>query len=160
MTMAAATESDVVSPIGTIAEVKAGFPATFDAAGFAAYFDGASEKEIGLMEDFTIPTSSTTVETFNEMKTGQIIKVLTFTDAGEATIVSAHVINDDGQAILIDHHNGAQKSKPVSVKLTHSDGSVTYYAGKVSSYEPVKVPLNRCTYTISVDKKMVEVAAP
>lgn len=157
--MPAATESDVVSPIGTIAYVQPGFPATFDAAGFAALFAG-TEKEIGLMEDFTIPTSTTTVETFNEMKTGQIIKVLTFTDAGEATIVTAHVIDDDGQAVLIDYHNGAQKTKPVSIKLEHSDGSVTYYAGKVSGYEPVKVPLNRCTYTISVDKKMVEVVAP
>ncbi|AAW67524.1 hypothetical protein [Listonella phage phiHSIC] len=158
--MAIATEVDVVSPVGTIAEVKAGFPATFDAAGFSAHFDGLSETELGLMEDFTIPTSSTTVETFNDMKSGQVIKVLTFTDAGDATLVTAHVIDDDGQAILIDHHNGANKTTPVSIKLSHSDGSVTYYAGKVSGYEPVKVPLNRCTYTIAVDKKMVEVAAP
>ena len=157
--MPLANEADVVSPIGTIAYVKAGFPATFDASGFGAFFDG-TEEELGLMEDFTIPTSSTTVETFNDMKSGQVIKVLTFTDAGEATLVTAHVIDDDGQAILIDHHNGANKTTPVSIKLAHSDGSVTYYAGKVSGYEPVKVPLNRCTYTIAVDKKMVEVAAP
>lgn len=157
--MPLANEADVVSPIGTVAFIKAGFPATFDAAGFAALFDG-TEEELGLMEDFTIPTSSTTVETFNDMKTGQIIKVLTFTDAGDATLVTAHVIDDDGQAVLIDHHNGANKTTPVSIKLAHSDGSTTYYAGKVSGYEPVKVPLNRCTYTIAVDKKMVEVAAP
>ena len=157
--MAIATEVDVVSPIGTFAGIKAGLPATFDAAGFAAHLDG-TETELGLMEDFTIPTSSTTVETFNDMKSGQVIKVLTFTDAGEATLVTAHVIDDDGQAILIDHHNGDEKTKPVSIKLSHSDGSVTYFAGKVSGYEPVKVPLNRCTYTIAVDAKMVEVAAP
>lgn len=157
--MALATEVDVVSPVGTIAYIQPSFPATFDAAGFATLF-GGTETELGLMEDFTIPTSSTTVETFNDMKSGQVIKVLTFTDAGEATLVTAHVIDDDGQAILIDHHNGANKTTPVSIKLAHSDGSVTYYAGKVSGYEPVKVPLNRCTYTIAVDKKMVEVAAP
>lgn len=158
--MAAATEVDVVSPIGSTAEVKAGYPATFDAAGFEAFFDGTSEKELGLLEDFTIPTSSTTVETFNVMKTGQIIKVLTFTDAGDATLVTAHVIDDDGQAVLIDHHNGTEKTKPVSIKIEHSDGSATFYAGKVSGYEPVKVPLNRCTYTIAVDNKMIEVVAP
>lgn len=157
--MALASEVDVVSPIGTIAYIQEGSPATFDAAGFATLF-GGTETELGLMEDFTIPTSSATVETFNDMKSGQVIKVLTFTDAGDATLVTAHVIDDDGQAILIDHHNGANKTTPVSIKLAHSDGSVTYYAGKVSGYEPVKVPLNRCTYTIAVDKKMVEVAAP
>ncbi len=156
--MPIATASDVVSPIGTFADVIAGAPATYDAAGFAALFDGTSETELGLLEDFTIPESTTTVETFNDMKAGEIIKVLTFTDAGEASITTAHVIDDDGQAILIDHHNGTEKTKPLSIKLNHSDGSVTYYSGKVSGYAPVKNPLNRVTYTIAVDKRMVEVA--
>ena len=156
--MALASEVDVVSPIGTIAYIQEGFPATFDEAGFATLFGGA-ETELGLMEDFTIPTSSTTVETFNDMKSGQVIKVLTFTDAGDATLVTAHVIDDDGQAILIDHHNGANKTTPASIKLAHSDGSVTYYAGKVSGYEPVKLLLNRCTYTIVVHNKMAALAA-
>lgn len=156
--MATATASDVVSPIGSYADVIAGAPATYDAAGFAALFDGASETELGLLEDFTIPESTTTVETFNDMKAGEIIKVLTFTDAGEASITTAHVIDDDGQVILIDHHNGTEKTKPLSIKLNHSDGSVTYYSGKVSGYAPVKNPLNRVTYTIAVDKRMVEVA--
>jgi len=156
--MPIATASDVVSPIGTFADVIAGAPATYDAAGFAALFDGASETELGLLEDFTIPESTTTVETFNDMKAGEIIKVLTFTDAGEASITTAHVIDDDGQAIIIDHHNGTEKTKPLSIKLNHSDGSVTYYSGKVSGYAPVKNPLNRVTYTIAVDKRMVEVA--
>lgn len=155
--MALATASDVVSPIGTYASVIAGAPATYDAAGFGALFDG-TETELGLLEDFTIPESTTTVETFNDMKAGEIIKVLTFTDAGEASITTAHVIDDDGQAILIDHHNGTEKTKPLSIKLNHSDGSVTYYSGKVSGYAPVKNPLNRVTYTIAVDKRMVEVA--
>lgn len=158
--MPLANEADVVSPIGTVSYVKAGFPATFDSAGFAAHFDGLTETEIGLLEDFTIPQSSTTVETFNVMKTGQIVKIMTFTDAGDADLTTAHVVDDDGQAILIDHHNGANKTLPVSIKLAHSDGSTTYYAGKVSGYAPVKVPLNRCTYTIAVDNKMVEVSAP
>ncbi|AUR89625.1 hypothetical protein NVP1127O_33 [Vibrio phage 1.127.O._10N.286.52.E12] len=157
--MTIATASDVVSPIGSFASVITGLPATFDAAGFAAKFDG-TEKEIGLLEDFTIPQSSAAVETFNDMKAGQVIKVTTYADAGDADITTAHVLTDDGQAILIDHHNGVNKSLPVSIQLSHSDGSFTYYAGKVSGYAPVKVPLNRCTYTISVDKKMVEVAAP
>ncbi|AUR90082.1 hypothetical protein NVP1137O_28 [Vibrio phage 1.137.O._10N.261.46.B5] len=157
--MAIATASDVVSPIGTFADVIAGAPATYDAAGFATLF-GGTETELGLLEDFTIPESTTTVETFNDMKAGEIIKVLTFTDAGEASITTAHVIDDDGQAILIDHHNGAEKTKPLSIKLNHSDGSVTYYSGKVSGYAPVKNPLNRVTYTIAVDKRMVEVVAP
>ena len=156
--MAIATSSDVVSPIGSYADVIAGAPATYDAAGFDALFDGTSETELGLLEDFTIPESTTTVETFNDMKAGEIIKVLTFTDAGEASITTAHVIDDDGQAILIDHHNGTEKTKPLSIKLNHSDGSVTYYSGKVSGYAPVKNPLNRVTYTIAVDKRMVEVA--
>lgn len=156
--MAIATASDVVSPIGTFASVKAGLPATFDAAGFAALFDG-TETEIGLLEDFTIPQSSSTVETFNDIKAGDVIKVPTFSDAGDADLTTAHVIDDDGQAILIAHHNGNNKTEPVSIMLSHSDGSKTYYAGKVSGYAPVKVPLNRCTYTIAVDKNMVEVAA-
>ena len=157
--MPAAVASDVVSPIGTFADVIAGAPATYDAAGFAALF-GGTETEIGLLEDFTIPESTTTVETFNDMKAGEIIKVLTFTDAGEASLTTAHVIDDDGQAILIDHHNGAEKTKPLSIKLNHSDGSTTFYSGKVSGYAPVKNPLNRVTYTIAVDKRMVEVVAP
>ena len=157
--MAAAVASDVVSPIGTFADVIAGAPATYDAAGFAALFDG-TETEIGLLEDFTIPESTTSVETFNDMKAGEIIKVLTFTDAGEASLTTAHVIDDDGQVILIDHHNGAEKTKPLSIKLNHSDGSTTFYSGKVSGYAPVKNPLNRVTYTIAVDKRMVEVVAP
>ena len=157
--MPAAVASDVVSPIGTFADVIAGAPATYDAAGFAALFDG-TETEIGLLEDFTIPESTTSVETFNDMKAGEIIKVLTFTDAGEASLTTAHVIDDDGQVILIDHHNGAEKTKPLSIKLNHSDGSTTFYSGKVSGYAPVKNPLNRVTYTIAVDKRMVEVVAP
>ncbi|AUR92807.1 hypothetical protein NVP1177O_42 [Vibrio phage 1.177.O._10N.286.45.E10] len=157
--MPAAVASDVVSPIGSFADVIAGAPATYDAAGFAALFDG-TETEIGLLEDFTIPESTTSVETFNDMKAGEIIKVLTFTDAGEASLTTAHVIDDDGQVILIDHHNGAEKTKPLSIKLNHSDGSTTYYSGKVSGYAPVKNPLNRVTYTIAVDKRMVEVVAP
>ncbi|AUR95802.1 hypothetical protein NVP1213O_26 [Vibrio phage 1.213.O._10N.222.54.F10] len=157
--MAAATASDVVSPVGSYADVIAGAPATYDAAGFTALFAG-TETELGLLEDFTTPESTTTVETFNDMKAGEIIKVLTFTDAGEASITTAHVIDDDGQAILIDHHNGTEKSKPLSIKLNHSDGSTTFYSGKVSGYAPVKNPLNRVTYTIAVDKRMVEVVAP
>jgi hypothetical protein len=159
MTMAIATASDVVSPIGTYAEVIAGAPATYDSAGFGSLFDG-TEKEIGLLEDFTLPESTTVEETFNDMKAGEIIKVLTFTDAGTATLVTAHAPFEDGQAILVDYHNGANKTLPVSIKLNHSDGSITYYSGKVSGYAPVKNPLNRATYTISVDKRMVEVAAP
>lgn len=158
--MATATAGDVVSPIGTTSNVVGGAPATYDSAGFAAIIDGVADKELGLLEDFTLPSSTTTVENFNDMKEGEIIKVPTFTDAGEATIVTAHVIDDDGQAILIDYHSGANKNKPVSVKLSHSDGSVTYYSGKVTGYEVVKNPLNRVTFTIAVDKKMVEVAAP
>ncbi|CAH9016235.1 conserved hypothetical protein [Vibrio phage 381E49-1] len=157
--MPAAVASDIVSPIGSFASVIAGSPATYDAAGFAAKFDG-TEEEIGLLEDFTIPESSTSVETFNDMKAGEIIKVMTFTDAGEASITSAHVIDDDGQAILISHHNGAAKTLPVSIMLSHSDGAKTYYSGKVSGYAPVRNPLNRVTFTIAVDKKMIEVVAP
>lgn len=157
--MANATEADIVSAITTEITVKGGAPATPDEAGYTAYFTGA-ETEIGLVEDFTPPSSSSTVEEFSVLKTGEIVKVTTFTNAGEATIVCAHAISDDGHAMLVDYHNGANKNKQISFKFANPDGSMTFYTGKVSGYEHVKLPLNRSTFTISVDKKMVEVAAP
>lgn len=156
--MATATSADIVSAIGATIEVITGAPATYTEAGFAALF-GGSESKVGMIEDFTTPESSTSEETFEDLENGEIIKVSTFTDAGTATIVAGHVIDDDGQAVLISHHNGTDKGTTLSVKIAHPDGAITYYAGKVTGYAPVRNPLNRVTYTVSVTKKMVEVAA-
>lgn len=154
--MAAATASDVYSPIGTTISIVGGYPATFDGAGYAAL----TYTKIALVENIGLPESSGTVETFNDLETGEIIKVITFIDAGQLTFDTCDAPEDDGQAITVEYHNGANARKPVSLEIAHSNGDIRYVSGKISTYAPNLDALNRASFTIEVDKTMVFVVAP
>ena len=153
--MATATAADVFSPIGTTISIVGGYPATFDAAGYAA----ETYTQIAIVENVGLPESSATVETFNDLETGEIIKIVTFIDAGQFTFDTCDAPSEDGQAIVLDYHNGSNARLPVSIKVAHSNGDTRYLSGKISGYAPKIDTLNRASFTIEVDKTMVYVAA-
>lgn len=153
--MAIAAAGDVVSPIGTTVSVVGGAPATYDETGFAAL----TYVQLGMIENVGLPESSGTVETFNDLESGDIIKVVTFIDGGQFTFDTVDKPDTDGQSIVVDYHNGDNARLPVSFKLVHSNGDIRYLSGKVSTYTPNLDSLNRASFTVEVDKKVIYVAS-
>lgn len=154
--MAAATKADVVSPIGTTVSVVGGYPATFDDAGYGAL----TYQKVGLVENVGLPESTGTVETFNDLETGEIIKVITFIDGGQFTFDTVDKPDTDGQSVMVDYHNGANARQPISIEVAHSNGDIRYMSGKVSTYSPNLDALNRASFTVEIDGKTIYKVAP
>lgn len=154
--MAAATKADVVSPIGTTVSVVGGYPATFDDAGYGAL----TFQKVGLVENVGLPESTGTVETFNDLETGEIIKVITFIDGGQFTFDTVDKPDTDGQSVMVDYHNGANARQPISIEVAHSNGDIRYMSGKVSTYSPNLDALNRASFTVEIDGKTIYKVAP
>lgn len=152
--MANATEADIQSVVGTTISVVAGYPATFDESGYAAL----TYTKIGLIEGITLPESSYEEEVFNILDSGDRVRILTFLNGGDFSFALADVPEEDGQAIVIAHHDGASAREPVSFEVAQSNGATRYLSGKVMSYSPAQEALNRASYSIAVDKTMVYVA--
>lgn len=153
--MTAATQSDVFSTIGTTVAVSAGLPATFTAAGYAA----KTYTTIGMVDSIGLPSSSYDNEEFNVLATGDRIKILTWKDAGELTVSCADAPAEDGQAILISHHQGADARDYCSVEITYPSGAIRYYNGVVSDYAPAIDGVNTAEFTVVVSGTGVYVAA-
>jgi hypothetical protein len=153
--MAAATQADVFSTIGTTVAISAGLPTTFDAAGYAA----KTYTTVGMVDSIGLPSSSYDNEQFDPLDGSGRIKILTWKDSGELTISCADVPAEDGQAILIAHHDGANEREYCSVEITYPSGAIRYYNGMVSDYAPAIDGLNTAEFTVAVSGTGIYVAA-
>lgn len=153
--MALGDESSIYSSIGTVLSVSAAAPATYDQAGFEAL----TWTEVGLVGSLSSFGGSTEVNTFNVLKSGNIVKRKGFTDYGTITVGMARVSDDDGQTLLKSGFDGADKGKVFSYKLEHPAGTglTQYGTCIVTSYTTDPQAIVQAETNLELDNAVVDV---
>lgn len=155
--MALGTEAEIYSSIGSVLHVSATTPATYDSAGFAAL----TFTEVGLVGSLSPFGGSTTVDSFNVLKSGNTVKRKGFTDFGNITVGMARVTSDDGQTLLKSGFDGADKDKVFSYKLVHpTDTGLTQYGTcLVTSYTTNPESIVQAESVLELDAPVIDVVA-
>lgn len=155
--MALGEESSIYSSIGSVLHVSATTPATYDSAGFAAL----TFTEVGLVGSLSAFGGSTSVDTYNVIKSGNTVKRKGFTDYGNITVGMARVTDDDGQALLKSGFDGADKGKVFSYKLVHpTDTGLTQYGTcVVTSYTTNPEAIVQAESVLELDNAVLDVVA-
>lgn len=153
--MGLGSEAEIYSSIGSVLHVSATTPATYDAAGFAAL----TFTEVGLVGSLSAFGGSTSVDTYNVIKTGNTVKRKGFTDYGNITVGMARVTDDDGQALLKSGFDGADKGKVFSYKLVHpTDTGLTQYGTcVVTSYTTNPEAIVQAESVLELDNAVLDV---
>lgn len=153
--MALGEESSIYSSIGSVLHVSASTPATYDDAGFTAL----TFTEVGLVGSLSAFGGSTSVDTYNVIKSGNTVKRKGFTDYGNITVGMARVTDDDGQALLKSGFDGADKGKVFSYKLVHPTGTglTQYGTCVVTSYTTNPEAIVQAESVLELDNAVLDV---
>lgn len=115
-----------ISNVGVAVAVVAATPATIDSTGFAALSWTATVGELSMWGAIGDTSASIDIPRIS----GRTTHVNGAVDGGSIAFAFQYEVADAGQVILRANANGATT---ISVRVTHSDGKITYSHGKVAN---------------------------
>jgi hypothetical protein len=146
----------VKTSAGTIVNVLATLPSSYDSTGFAALAWGTGN-QIGEVTNIGNFGTKYNVQSHLPIASTRAQKIKGSYDTGDLPLTIGRDITDAGQVIL---RAALASANNYSFRLSYPDGSKVYVAGKVTSLETVTGGTDTITaleVTVALDSNIIEV---
>jgi hypothetical protein len=150
--------STAQSTAGTTIAISATLPTTYDADAVTG-FPAATYSTCGEVTDIGEYGKEYNLITHNPIGDRKTYKFKGNYNNGTLALQMAADATDAGQAILLA---ASDSDASYAVKITHQDGAVDYFSGKVMTYKKAVAAesILSATASFEIDSDIVEVAAP
>ena len=150
--------TNATSTAGTTISVSATLPTTYDDSATTG-FPSLTYSATGEVTDIGEYGKEYNLISHNPIGDRNTYKFKGNYNNGSLSLQMASVPADVGQAILLTALNS---DASISVKITHQNGDVDYFSGKVMSYKKAVAAesIKTATATFEIDSEIIEVVAP
>lgn len=145
------------STSGTVISVSAALPTTYD-DNITTGFPSLSFSATGEVTDIGEYGKEYNLISHNPIGDRKTYKFKGNYNNGSLALAMASVPADVGQAIML---TALDSDLAISVKITHQDGAISYFTGKVMSYKVAVAAesIKTAACSFEIDSDIVEVAA-